>query len=460
VKKLSLCCCTTFLLTSSAYAANIVDFESIPGASPSKGMEISTQYQNTNGITFSSSNRKIILVKVGEKPPLSFVSRYNSSGIKTSKENQPNRAAPNSKVGQFMLWTRGRLTITYTNPVAKAYGDIIDIDYSEKYTVIARNINGKEVSRKVFNKNSSGAGDGIATRWSFDLPKSTIKTVQILKRGGGFAFDNFSSSTTTNNCQSKKIAPAYTRTGAGESLVAPFTSPSTSTTKSYSGLVEVIVSGTGYSYGMTVNDAFFGVKTGKPLDPQYYQLNLGWNAAPLKPYSGESRNIANFIKFVDGMGKAAVPTYNSNNRYHFVIEVPKDAGRLSFGVSDGGFDENGGQYNIKVYPIKNQVVCNSADSKVDKKLGCFKDQGDSQGTRGRDLNGLMWSNAEMTTEKCQEHCKTRGYAYAGTQYSYQCFCGNSYGRSGTASNCNMPCKGNKSQTCGGVWANSVYKLAK
>jgi hypothetical protein len=35
-----------------------------------------------------------------------------------------------------------------------------------------------------------------------------------------------------------------------------------------------------------------------------------------------------------------------------VIEVPKDAGRLSFGVSDGGFDENGGQYNIEVYPVE------------------------------------------------------------------------------------------------------------
>jgi len=157
------------------------------------------------------------------------------------------------------------------------------------------------------------------------------------------------------NCQSKKIAEAYTRTGAGETLVAPFTSPSTSTTKSYSGLVEVIVSGTGYSYGMTVNDAFFGVKTGKALDPQYYQLNIGWNGAPVEPYSGESRNIANFIKFVDGMGLAALPAYNSKHSYHFVMEVPKDAGRLSFGVSDGGFDENGGQYNIKVYPVKSNL---------------------------------------------------------------------------------------------------------
>jgi hypothetical protein len=189
-------------------------------------------------------------------------------------------------------------------------------------------------------------------------------------------------------CQSKKIAETYTRTGAGENLVAPFTSPSTSTTKSYSGLVEVIVSGTGYSYGMTVNDAFFGVKTGKPLDPQYYQLNLGWNAAPLKPYSGESRNISNFIKFVDGMGKAAVPTYNSNNRYHFVIEVPKDAGRLSFGVSDGGFDENGGQYNIEVYPVKKKS-CQKPPQKDESIVACYPFNGNAMDSSGNGNHGTI-----------------------------------------------------------------------
>jgi hypothetical protein len=117
----------------------------------------------------------------------------------------------------------------------------------------------------------------------------------------------------------------------------------------------VLVSGTGYSYGTTVNDAFFGVKTGKPLDPQYYQLNLGWNGAPLKAYLGEPRNIANFIKFVDGMGLAALPAYNSKHSYHLVMEIPKNAGRLSFGVADGDFADNGGQYNIKVYPVKSNL---------------------------------------------------------------------------------------------------------
>lgn len=38
----------------------------------------------------------------------------------------------------------------------------------------------------------------------------------------------------------------------------------------------------------------------------------------------------------------------------------------------------------------------------------------------------------------------------------QCFCGNSYGSYGTATNCNVTCSANPNENCGGFWANSVY----
>jgi hypothetical protein len=186
----------------------------------------------------------------------------------------------------------------------------------------------------------------------------------------------------------------------------------------------VLVSGTGYSYGTTVNDAFFGVKTGKPLDPQYYQLNLGWNAAPLKPYSGESRNISNFIKLVDGIGKAAVPTYNSNHSYHFVIEVPKDAGRLSFGVSDGGFDENGGQYNIEINPVKKNSCQDSSNNQawyrlVSKQNGkCMHVHG---GGKANGTNITLWdcvnqSNVQWRFVPTSE----QGYLFLKARHSGMC----------------------------------------
>jgi hypothetical protein len=91
-------------------------------------------------------------------------------------------------------------------------------------------------------------------------------------------------------------------------------------------------------------------------------------------------------------------------------------------------------------------------------LGCFKDQGDPGGTRGRDLDGVMVTESDMTTESCASICASRGFAYAGTQDSTQCFCGSGYGRSGPSGACNYKCGGNPSQTCGGFWANSVYQV--
>lgn len=90
-------------------------------------------------------------------------------------------------------------------------------------------------------------------------------------------------------------------------------------------------------------------------------------------------------------------------------------------------------------------------------VGCFRDQGNAFGKEGRDLNGARWDDGSMTNSRCVSFCAGQGFAYAATQYSTACFCGNSYGRSGSASNCDMACGGNKSQKCGGSWANSVWR---
>ena len=89
-------------------------------------------------------------------------------------------------------------------------------------------------------------------------------------------------------------------------------------------------------------------------------------------------------------------------------------------------------------------------------LGCFKDQGDPTGTRGRDLSGFVLNDPAMTVDKCVSLCRQKGFPYAGAQYSSWCFCGNDYGKSGKVENCNMKCAGNPEQICGGAWANSIY----
>ena len=88
-------------------------------------------------------------------------------------------------------------------------------------------------------------------------------------------------------------------------------------------------------------------------------------------------------------------------------------------------------------------------------VGCFRDQGNPSGTSGHDLAGAVRQDAPMTTQMCTAECRAKGFAYAGTQYSNWGFCGNKYGASGAANNCDMNCGGNPGEKCGGAWVNSV-----
>lgn len=65
---------------------------------------------------------------------------------------------------------------------------------------------------------------------------------------------------------------------------------------------------------------------------------------------------------------------------------------------------------------------------------------------------------DMSAELCNALCA--GYAYFGLQNGGTgCFCGDKYGTLGPAppSWCNISCVGNRSETCGGLNINSVYK---
>lgn len=85
-------------------------------------------------------------------------------------------------------------------------------------------------------------------------------------------------------------------------------------------------------------------------------------------------------------------------------------------------------------------------------LGCFKDQSK------RDLDGHNFYDRNMTTQLCISTCRDKGFSHAGTQYGSYCFCGNKFGASGAADNCNAKCTGSRDETCGGTWANSIYKV--
>ncbi|XP_060580600.1 uncharacterized protein LOC132737348 [Ruditapes philippinarum] len=85
-------------------------------------------------------------------------------------------------------------------------------------------------------------------------------------------------------------------------------------------------------------------------------------------------------------------------------------------------------------------------------LGCYVD------SNSRILSEKNTSDNKMTTELCLAFCKGHGLKYALTQYSSQCFCGNSLGNVQKApdSECSYDCKGATSEKCGGFWRGSLY----
>ncbi|POR34088.1 WSC domain-containing protein 2 [Tolypocladium paradoxum] len=105
-------------------------------------------------------------------------------------------------------------------------------------------------------------------------------------------------------------------------------------------------------------------------------------------------------------------------------------------------------------PTTRAVSNNSTDSVGGfKYAGCFKD------TRDRVLKGEIRANlGAMSNEKCVSHCKSAGFALAGTEFGGQCYCGNELVGSEHLddSKCNMACEGDASGICGGGLTLSVY----
>jgi WSC domain len=85
-------------------------------------------------------------------------------------------------------------------------------------------------------------------------------------------------------------------------------------------------------------------------------------------------------------------------------------------------------------------------------LGCYSDNVNS-----RTLPAATTSDNNMTLAECANFCSS--YLYFGLEYTTQCFCGTSISSSSAEAaetDCNMPCGGDITETCGGSSILSVY----
>jgi glucan endo-1,3-alpha-glucosidase len=66
----------------------------------------------------------------------------------------------------------------------------------------------------------------------------------------------------------------------------------------------------------------------------------------------------------------------------------------------------------------------------------------------------------LTIDECLSTCEEKGYTFAGVEYGQECYCSSvlAYTPTYNAAGCNMACKGNASETCGGGYAIDLYEL--
>ncbi|KAJ6452289.1 WSC domain-containing protein [Mycena sanguinolenta] len=87
-------------------------------------------------------------------------------------------------------------------------------------------------------------------------------------------------------------------------------------------------------------------------------------------------------------------------------------------------------------------------------LGCFTDQ-----TEKRILAGSVHTGNNMSIEACISYCNLDGFSYAGLDYGRECYCdiaNHAASPAGPVSDCNMPCAGNASESCGAGLRMRVY----
>ncbi|KAI0124064.1 WSC domain-containing protein [Xylariales sp. AK1849] len=88
-----------------------------------------------------------------------------------------------------------------------------------------------------------------------------------------------------------------------------------------------------------------------------------------------------------------------------------------------------------------------------KYLGCAAE------IPGRVLTGSSYSDDSMTLESCAAYCVKNSFGIMGVEYGRECYCGKWMVPTATmtpVSDCNMACKGNNKQLCGGNARMSIF----
>lgn len=155
-----------------------------------------------------------------------------------------------------------------------------------------------------------------------------------------------------------------------------------------------------------------------------------------------------------------------------VAEGCKLASKIDEDVQ-GPFAKLPGCNPVQKGPDRAQIImtCDGNNATIGQGKSFFKDLTSSGwGYQGcgtdnyysRALTGASTSQTDMTNDKCVKYCGDKGFSIAATEYSKECYCGNSIPISaqaipGVVGNCDMACAGDANQFCGGSGRLSLYQ---
>ncbi|MEQ8858666.1 MAG: hypothetical protein RIC56_08460 [Pseudomonadales bacterium] len=152
-------------------------------------------------------------------------------------------------------------------------------------------------------------------------------------------------------------------------VTVSFDAANATTLGSYSGLVELEVSGDGASFDVARNDAFYVFTGPSPCGPipchdaRYYQLALDTGTVVGFPPE-EQLAKSSIVYDLDAGGEITQttlpyrPAYRTDHVYRFVIDVSLTSSwaggdsALFFNVSDGNYSDNAGAYEIDVFQLE------------------------------------------------------------------------------------------------------------
>ncbi|XP_062580891.1 uncharacterized protein LOC134242777 [Saccostrea cucullata] len=109
----------------------------------------------------------------------------------------------------------------------------------------------------------------------------------------------------------------------------------------------------------------------------------------------------------------------------------------------------GGHWRVLIY--KNRKYKTNIVQK--EFVGCYQDQ------RARTLKDKKTTSKKMTVSMCRKTCLDLKMKYYGLEATDECFCGLKLSKKVVKADgeCTKPCKGDKSQACGGSWRLAVYE---